>query len=81
MKRSITESEKSLLRELARLDISSKMAITIWVLLEESPNAMEMTTEILKTMESADWHEAFEAMTKALTTYPTPEMNRLKMES
>jgi hypothetical protein len=78
---SITESEKSLILELARLGIDFETAQAIWLLTLESPNAVEMTTELLRQMEKATKHKALEAMTKAIVLYPTPTMRRLKMET
>ena len=75
----LSKEEELLFREMARLDIPFDKALTILALVSDSPNAREMTTEILRTMDTADWHDAFEAMTRALVTYPTAAMNQMRM--
>lgn len=76
----MSESTRSLLEEMARLSVETKTAVAIWALTEDSPKAVEMTTQLLREMKSATKHQALAAMTKALVKYPTPEMIRLRMK-
>ena len=75
----MSKSVKALLEQLARLSIDSRTAVSIWALTEDSPKAVEMTTQLLRKMDSATKHDALEAMTKAVVKYPTPDMIRLRM--
>ena len=64
---------------MARLNIDTRTAVTVWALTEDSPEAVAETTRLLREMDSATKHHALEAMTKALVKYPTPDMMRLRM--